>query len=234
MAVLATPYPVSNGCWPKRAQASSTRRFRGCPVSPALGRARKGRSGAPAHCRSGVAAHPGDVGIAVRRTGWGASDNVQERRPRRRESAEAALRCEFDARAAPAGSKWSLMSTRLAARVKRRTVNTARDLSRPLIVHRDSLPVPVRSALRRAHRALPVRIRRALQYPPVVPVIGRLASAATGETGEGAAARRSCELRRPGLAVGTSCGTAPSRCRSRGVRLRQGLTRPRSTTAFPS
>ena len=72
----------------------------------------------------------------------------------------------------PTGSKWSLMSTRLAARVKRRTVNTARDLSRPLIVHRDSLPAPVRSALRRAHRALPARIRRALQNPPVAPVIG--------------------------------------------------------------
>ena len=126
----------------------------------------------------------------------------------------------------PPGSKWSLMSTKLAARVKRRTVNTARGLSRPLIVHRDSLPVPVRSALRRAHRALPVRIRRALQYPPVAPVIGeelpprppvrqakvRLLVGPANFAGQGWQWARAAR-------------TASARCRSRGVRLRQGFTR---------
>ena len=53
-----------------------------------------GRTRAPARGRSGVAAHPGVVGIAVRRTGRGASDNVPERRPRRREPA---LRRRYDA-----------------------------------------------------------------------------------------------------------------------------------------
>ena len=69
----------------------------------------------------------------------------------------------------PTDSNWSLMPTRLAARIKRRAMTSARGISRPMIDHRESLPAPVRTVLRGVHRALPVRIRRALRNPSVPP-----------------------------------------------------------------
>ena len=213
MAVLATPLPrverllAEAGAGEVVRNAAEAARFLRHWAGP--GRA---RSGAPARGRSRVAAHPGVVGVALRRTCRGASDNVQERRPRRREPA---LRRRYDA-----SSTRRAAATRIEMELDVDEIGCAGQTSdgehgswtQPS-ADRPSRQPPGAGAVRASARSPCSASENPTRSPVPTGRAGdrrRTAAAATGETGEGAAARRSGELRRPGLAMGTCRRTASS------------------------
>jgi hypothetical protein len=54
------------------------------------------------------------------------------------------------------------MASRIRARAKTSVTAVVRGAVRPIIVHNDHLPAPVRAVFRQVKKALPYRLRRAL------------------------------------------------------------------------
>ena len=104
------------------------------------------------------------------------------------------------------------MPSRLAAHTKRRTASALQAVALPLIAHRKRLPRPVRSFLRKAHDALPLRVRRAMrdqpltildellpERPPVPDTAVRLLVGPANFAGQGWLWARAVELELPGV-----------------------------------